>query len=51
MHRMGHVSPEAALRYEHATKDRDVAIANALGELIARPPVTVTQLRPTATDG
>lgn len=51
MHRMGHVSPQAALRYQHATKDRDVAIANALGELIARPPATVTPLRPTATDG
>jgi integrase len=35
MHRMGHVSPEAALRYQHATKDRDLAIATALGELIA----------------
>lgn len=51
MHRMGHVSPEAALRYQHATKDRDVVIANALGELIARPPATVTPFRPTATEG
>ncbi len=48
MHRMGHVSSEAALRYQHATRDRDVAIAAALGELIARPAATVTPLRPTS---
>jgi len=42
MHRWGRVSPEAG-RHQHATKDRDVAFANALGE--------VTPLRPTATDG
>lgn len=35
MHRMGHASPAAALRYQHATRDRDRAIAAALGELIA----------------
>jgi len=34
MHRMGHASPAAALRYQHATRDRDAAIAAALGELI-----------------
>lgn len=48
MHRMGHVSPAAALRYQHATRDRDVAIAAALGDLIAPNPATVTQLRPRA---
>ena len=48
MYRMGHVSSEAALRYQHATRDRDVAIAAALGELIARPAATVTPLRPTS---
>ena len=48
MHRMGHVSPAAALRYQHATRDRDVAIAAALGDLIAPKPATVTRLRPTA---
>lgn len=37
MHRMGHVSAAAALRYQHATRDRDAAIAAALGRLIARP--------------
>lgn len=44
MHRMGHASPAAALRYQHATRDRDAVIAAALGELIA-PPATVTELR------
>lgn len=37
MHRMGHASPAAALRYQHATRDRDEAIAAALGDLVARP--------------
>lgn len=34
MARMGHASPEAALRYQHATRDRDAAIARALSDLI-----------------
>ncbi len=34
MYRMGHASPAAALRYQHATRERDTAIASALGELI-----------------
>ena len=33
MRRGGHANPRAALRYQHATEDRDWAIANALGEL------------------
>ncbi len=33
MHRAGHASPAAALRYQHATEDRDRAIAFALAEL------------------
>lgn len=37
MHRMGHASSDAALRYQHATRDRDAAIAQALGSLIAQP--------------
>ena len=45
MHRMGHASPAAALRYQHATRDRDAAIAAALGELIALPQATVRVLR------
>ncbi len=36
MHRAGHSSSVAAMRYQHATKDRDRIIANALG-LITKP--------------
>ena len=35
MARMGHASPRAALIYQHATEDRDQAIALALGKMIA----------------
>ena len=35
MARMGHASSRAALIYQHATRDRDAAIAAALSELIA----------------
>jgi integrase len=34
MHRMGHASARAALRYQHATRDRDEVIAAALSDLI-----------------
>ncbi len=34
MHRAGHASADAALRYQHATKDRDRVLAEALTELI-----------------
>ncbi|MCO6010207.1 tyrosine-type recombinase/integrase [Actinoallomurus purpureus] len=30
--RMGHASPRAALIYQHATRDRDKVVAQALGE-------------------
>jgi integrase len=33
MSRLGHASPVAALRYQHATENRDVAIAEALSNL------------------
>jgi integrase len=33
MHRGGHASPRAALRYQHATEDRDKALADALAQL------------------
>jgi hypothetical protein len=33
MARAGHASPAAALRYQHAVEDRDVAIADALSGL------------------
>lgn len=42
MARGGHASPGAALRYQHATEDRDRALANALVELDL--PATVTPL-------
>lgn len=45
MARGGHASPAAALRYQHAIKDRDRAIADAMAEL--GRPATVTQLRRT----
>src|SRR5207247_5674084 len=35
MHRMGHASARAALRYQHATRDRDAVIATALNDLIS----------------
>lgn len=34
MYRMGHASPAAALRYQHATAKRDAEIADALGQLL-----------------
>ena len=36
MHRMGHASARAALRYQHATRDRDAVIAEALNKIIGR---------------
>ncbi|MGY1702765.1 tyrosine-type recombinase/integrase [Geodermatophilus sp. SYSU D00766] len=35
MARLGHSTPGAALRYQHATQDRDRVIAAALSELVA----------------
>jgi integrase len=37
MHRMGHGSSAAALRYQHATRERDVEVARLLDELATRP--------------
>jgi integrase len=37
MHRAGHSSAAAALRYQHATQDRDRVLADALEELMTRP--------------
>jgi integrase len=36
MYRLGHASHQAALRYQHATRHRDRAIADALDGLISR---------------
>jgi hypothetical protein len=49
MARMGHASPRAALIYQHATRDRDAAIAQGLSDLITiatptKPKATVTEL-------
>jgi integrase len=34
MHRLGHASPRAALRYQHATAERDEAIADGIDRLL-----------------
>ena len=39
MRRGGHASPQAALRYQHATEDRDRILADALADLAKRAPV------------
>ena len=44
MYRMGHASPRAALIYQHATRDRDAAIAAALADLIKKEPAPVVSL-------
>jgi hypothetical protein len=35
MRRAGHASPAAALRYQHATDDRDQVLADALADFAA----------------
>jgi len=40
MHRAGHSSPGAALRYQHATRDRDQVLADALAQLVQTNNVT-----------
>ena len=35
MARLGHASPQAALRYQHATRERDEAIAAGVDRLLA----------------
>ncbi len=34
MHRLGHSSHEAALRYQHATRERDIAIASGIDGVV-----------------
>jgi integrase len=41
MRRAGHSSADAALRYQHASEDRDAFIARALGELVRADVVTL----------
>lgn len=49
MHRLGHASPRAALRYQHATEQRDEAIADGIDRLVAtahdEPGTNVTTFR------
>jgi integrase len=40
MHRAGHASASAALRYQHATVDRDRVLADALANLVSSATVT-----------
>lgn len=51
MARMGHASPRAALIYQHATSDRDQAIALALSDLAAKAPVRRIDARDRTRDG
>ncbi len=41
MARLGHSSPRAAMIYQHATRDRDQAIAKALGGLVQQVRLTM----------
>ena len=45
MARMGHASPAAAIRYQHATADRDQAIADAVSRIASETRAPVTHLR------
>jgi hypothetical protein len=50
MSRLGHASPDAALRYQHATSDRDAALTHALSELaegaeLSRFPISARDVR------
>jgi len=45
MHRAGHKSPAAALRYQHATEDRDRALADALAGLASAQITPIKKLR------
>lgn len=41
MHRAGHASASAALRYQHATQDRDRVLAEALASLVVPSEITI----------
>jgi hypothetical protein len=43
MRRAGRASPAAALRYQHATEDRDQAIANAFDEMLSGDVVHISK--------
>jgi integrase len=46
MRRAGHSSPAAALRYQHATEDRDRAIANAFDAMLLGDVRSITKSNP-----
>jgi hypothetical protein len=49
--RAGHASPAAALRYQHATEDRDRVLAAALADLAERAEIIpMREARAAATD-
>jgi integrase len=50
MHRMGHLSARAALIYQHATEDRDLAIAEAMSKLVQLTPLP-PMIRAVESDG
>ena len=50
MERMGHTSPQVALRYQHVMAGRDQAIAAALDELV-RAAATLAKGQPPAASG
>lgn len=51
MRRGGHASPAAALRYQHATDDRDQALAAALTGLASKASVVVLQASRSSSSG
>jgi hypothetical protein len=53
MARLGHSSTRAAMIYQHATKERDKVIADALGQFVsnARPATSAPQMAQPATKG
>jgi hypothetical protein len=51
MMRGGHKSPAAALRYQHSTRDRDRALADALAKMAEVPTITALPVGETLTDG
>ena len=50
MARLGHSSTRAAMIYQHATRDRDQAIAKALGGLVQQVRLT-TAIQPEEASG
>jgi len=48
MSRIGHASPQAALRYQHAAEERDLVVADKIGAMVASattPPAAIVTLR------